>query len=43
MSSMWTMGRQGLPSLLSITLPEVKAQATRLLSTMSKRSRGETP
>jgi hypothetical protein len=40
---MCTIGRHGLPSLFSITFPEVKAQATRLLRTMSNRSRGETP
>ena len=40
---MCTIGRQGVPSLLSSTFPEVNAQATRLLSTRSKRRRGETP
>ena len=43
MSSMWTRGRQGVPSLLSRTSPEVNAQAVRLFSTMSNRIRGETP
>ena len=40
---MWTMGRHGVPSLFSITFPDVNAHATRLFSTTSKRSRGETP
>ena len=43
MSSMWTIGRQGVPSLLMWTRPSAYAQATRLFSTRSKRRRGETP
>ena len=36
-------GRQGVPSLLTYTRPVVYAEATRSLSTMSSRRRGETP
>ena len=43
MSSMCTIGRHGVPSLFRYTLPDVTAQATRLLSTTSKRMRGERP
>ena len=43
MSRMWTIGRQGVPSLLMLTSPVVCAHATRLLRTTSQRRRGETP
>src|SRR5690349_2076095 len=36
-------GRHGVPSLLRWTLPVVTAQPTRLLTTISPRSRGDTP
>src|SRR5271165_3122643 len=37
------MGRQGVPSLLMRMRPVVKAEATKSLSTMSSRSRGDAP
>jgi hypothetical protein len=43
MSSAWTMGRHGVPSLLMSTFPVATAQAVKLFKTMSQRSRGETP
>jgi len=43
MSSMCTIGRHGVPSLLMNTRPVVSAHAVKLFSTRSNRSRGETP
>ena len=43
MSSMWTSGRHGVPSLLRNTSPVVTAYPTRLFTTRSPRSRGDTP
>ena len=43
MSSMWTIGRHGVPSDFKWIFPVVCAQATRLFNTMSNRIRGETP
>ena len=43
MSSAWTSGRHGLPSLWSRTSPRVNAVPVRLLTTMSARSRGDEP
>ena len=43
MSSTWTIGRHGVPSLLIRTLPVATAQAVRLFKTMSHRTRGDTP
>src|SRR2546428_3945722 len=43
MSRMWTMGRQGVPSLLIYTLPVVYAHATRSFKTTSSRRRGDAP
>src|SRR6266545_2772174 len=43
MSSTCTSGRQGVPSLLMRTSPDVNAWPARLFTTMSARRRGETP
>ena len=43
MSSTCTSGRHGVPSLWIRTSPVVWAYPTRLLTTTSTRSRGETP
>ena len=43
MSRTCTRGRHGVPSLMIMTLPVVNAQAARLLSTTSRRTRGEAP
>src|SRR5262245_39271499 len=43
MSSMWTSGLHGVPSLWMRTSPVVTAAPTRLLTTTSERRRGETP
>src|SRR5689334_9405719 len=43
MSSMWTIGRQSLPSDLSEIRPVVTAHATRLFRTTSRQRRGDTP
>src|SRR4030095_4525492 len=43
MSSTCTSGRQGVPSLLIKTSPVVYAKPTRLFTTRSLRSFGETP
>jgi hypothetical protein len=43
MSSACTSGRHGVPSLFIATCRVVQARPDRLLSTMSKRCRGEAP
>ena len=43
MSSMWTSGRHGVPSLSRRTWPVVIAIAVRLFTTMSSRNRVEAP
>src|SRR6516162_2004372 len=42
-SSMWTSGRQGVPSLVILISLVVQANPARLLRTMSNRMRGLTP
>ena len=39
----WTTGRQGLPSLNTVTLPLVTAEPMKSLKTVSKRIRGDRP
>ncbi len=43
MSRPCTRGRHGVPSLVMAISPRVKASPARLLSTMSKRIRGDAP
>src|SRR3954462_13157075 len=43
MSSTWIRGLHAVPSLCRRTDPRATAEPTRLLRTMSSRSRGETP